>query len=351
MYILNAPLLMPWLNTLQEARSLVELQAALDSLQRALSEVNHPIHAANGQSMSIDQQTFDAELAQISRSQTLERALYYVQRLRRSLTVTRHTRINDLNLNRWKEYSDIVTDSLWIEERRDRSGAHSADYWGNFIPQIPYQMMRRYTRKGDWVLDAFAGSGTTLIEARRLGRNVLGVELQEPVAARTSEIVATTPNPYHVTTEVVLGDCTTVDWTALLESHGRRTAHLALLHPPYFDIIKFSDDPRDLSNAPNVATFLHQLHGVAAKIANVLEPRRYLALVIGDIYTRGEWVPLGFQAMEAVQEAGFRLKSIVVKNIDATLGKRNQRGLWRYRALAGGFYVFKHEYVFVFQRR
>ena len=112
MYILNAPLLMPWLDTLQEARSLVELQAVLDSLQRALSEVNHPIHAANGQSMSIDQHTLDAELAQIGRAQTLERALYYVQRLRRGLTVTRHTRINDLNLNRWKEYSDIVTDSL-----------------------------------------------------------------------------------------------------------------------------------------------------------------------------------------------------------------------------------------------
>jgi hypothetical protein len=44
------------------------------------------------------------------------------------------------------------------------------------------------------------------------------------------------------------------------------------------------------------------------------------------------------------------LKSIVVKNFEETRGKRNQKELWRYRALAGGFYVFKHEYIFIFQK-
>lgn len=72
------------------------------------------------------------------------------------------TKINDLNLKNWKEYQDILTDSLWILSERDKSGAHRGDYHGNFIPQIPNQLMRRFTKKGDVVLDTFLGSGTTL---------------------------------------------------------------------------------------------------------------------------------------------------------------------------------------------
>jgi hypothetical protein len=41
---------------------------------------------------------------------------------------------------------------------------------------------------------------------------------------------------------------------------------------------------------------------------------------------------------------------IAVKNFEETRGKRNQKELWRYRALVGGFYVFKHEYIFIFQK-
>ena len=46
---------------------------------------------------------------------------------------------NDLDLNQWREYTDIETDSLWIIDKRDNSGVHSGYYHGNFVPQIPHQ--------------------------------------------------------------------------------------------------------------------------------------------------------------------------------------------------------------------
>ncbi len=82
-----------------------------------------------------------------------------------------------------------------------------------------------------------------------------------------------------------------------------------------------------------------------------MENGRYLGLVIGDKYSRGEWIPLGFCYMQEVLKLGFTLKSIIVKNFEETRRKRNQYELWRYRALVGGFYVFKHEYIMLFKKK
>ncbi|HPB20178.1 MAG TPA: hypothetical protein PLC00_05335, partial [Bacteroidales bacterium] len=69
-----------------------------------------------------------------------------------------------------------------------------------------------------------------------------------------------------------------------------------------------------------------------------------------DKYSKSEWIQLGFYCMQEVLKRGYILKSIIVKNFEETKGKMNQKELWRYRALAGGFYVFKHEYIFLFQK-
>ena len=84
----------------------------------------------------------------------------------------------------------------------------------------------------------------------------------------------------------------------------------------------------------------------------MLEKKHYLGIVIGDKYTNSEWVPLGFYVMqEAMKNKELRLKSILVKNIVGTRAKRNQEHLWRYRALVGGFYIFRHEYILLFQKK
>jgi len=289
-------------------------------------------------------------LPQVLEAKTLKRAQYYLSRTRKALVETRTNNVNDVDLNRWHDYPGLITDSLWTISKRDASGSHTAGYWGNFIPQIPNQLIQRFTSAGDWVLDPFCGSGTTLIEAQRLGRNALGVELQPEVVQLSRTLLANEPDDTGAQIEVVEGDSTVFDLRAALEERGSDGASLALLHPPYHDIIAFSDRPDDLSNAPTEEAFLELMAQVLRNVFSALLPGGHIGIVIGDKYRDGEWVPLGFELMNVARIAGFSLKSVIVKNFEATTAKRGQESLWRYRALVGGFYVFKHEYIFLMKK-
>jgi len=306
---------------------------------------------ANGDTISLRKDVLISELNQILEARTLKRAKYYLIRLKNGVRKIKTNKVNDINLLRWKEYDDIVTDSLWILDKRDTSGAHLGWYWGNFIPQIPHQMMLRYTRKADWVMDTFVGSGTTLIECRRLGRNGIGIELNPEVVQKAKELIEREQNKNNVITEVIIGDSKTIDIKAVLDKHRIKQVQLLIMHPPYHDIIKFSEDNRDLSNAKNTEDFLKMFGEVVDNATPYLEKGRYFVLVIGDKYSKGEWIPLGFYCMNEVLKRGYILKSIVVKNFEETRGKRNQKELWRYRALVGGFYIFKHEYIMLFKKK
>ncbi len=260
---------------------------------------------------------------------------------------------SDIDLSRWNsdEYRDIITDSLWLWQSRDSRNGHKFDYHGNFIPQIPNQLMRRYTKQNEIVVDWFLGSGTSAIEAANLGRKIVGVELQKKLVQTVENKL---PREFlESNARLICADSTSKKACRLvsdaIEGLGSEKAHLAILHPPYADIIRFTNQKKDLSVYKNTKDFVNAFRRVAKNAFETLENTRFAALVIGDKYANGELDPLGFKCMQAMNDVGFKTKSIIVKNIEGNeIGKGKTSNLWRYRALAGGFYIFKHEYVMVF---
>jgi len=260
---------------------------------------------------------------------------------------------SDIDLARWREYDHVWTDSLWLIASRDRTGGHQLDYHGNFVPQIATQAFLRYTKKDDIVIDLFLGSGTSAIEAVRLGRRLVGVELRSDLVGRVRSKLPAELLDSRI--RVLCGDSGSATVGAevqrALREMGAERAQLVLLHPPYHDIIRFSADPNDLSTALDVDVFLDRFETIARRGYELLEPGRFAVLVIGDKYASGQLVPLGFYCLERMQRIGFRTKGIVVKNITGNeRGKGRASNLWRYRALAGGYFVFRHEYIIVLRK-
>ncbi len=268
-------------------------------------------------------------------------------------TVRKTTSYNDIDLKNWKNYDHIETGSLWLFNERARGNGHKFDYHGNYIPQIAHQLYTRYTKPGDVILDMFLGSGTSAIEAVNMRRRCIGVEIKPDLVEKVNEKLKDIDKDNF--TKIICEDssssrvCKKIN--NFLEKFGVEKANFLILHPPYADVIKFSNKKKDLSNCESTEEFLEKFAQVAQNGYECLENGRYAALIIGDKYSKGELIPLGFYCMQKMKEIGFKTKSIVVKNITGNeIGKGKANNLWRYRALAGGFYIFKHEYIMIFEK-
>lgn len=259
---------------------------------------------------------------------------------------------NDINLDKWREET-LLTDSLWLFPERAKYGKHDGFYHGNFIPQIPNQLLRRYTKKGDLIIDPFVGSGTTVFECEELKRNCIGIDIQDKMIEYVKEKI--NKNTFSHYSELFVGDSSSNDLfenviVPCIKSHRKESVQFALLHPPYYNILHFSNKKEDLSNRTSINDFLEQFTNVVINVSNILERKRYLAIVVGDKYSSGEWIPLGFMCMDAVKKLGFILKGVIIKNMEGNRNKINQQDIWRYRALSSDYFIFKHEYIFIFKK-
>ena len=199
----------------------------------------------------------------------------------------------------------------------------------------------------------FFGSGTSGIEAVNMGRRCIGVELKQEMVDYVSQKFD--PKTLVTDVNIICGDSASSDIGCKIQDRlavmGQEKAQFLVLHPPYDDIIKFSDKKEDLSNCESTEEFYDLFEEVARNGYEKLENGRFAALIIGDKYAKGEYYPLSFGCMERMNRAGFITKAIIVKNIEGNeKAKGKQANLWRYRALYGGFYIFKHEYIMVFQK-
>lgn len=104
-------------------------------------------------------------------------------------------------ITKWEpEDFELEMTTHWSFPKRGNWATHDAKWRGNWSPYIPRNIILRYSQEDDLVLDQFAGGGTTLVEAKLLNRDIIGVDVNDVALERCKE-------KYHLNMRVQTEKC------------------------------------------------------------------------------------------------------------------------------------------------
>ena len=244
----------------------------------------------------------------------------------------------------------LETTTLWSFPKRGDWATHKANYRGNWAPQIPRNLILRYTSPDEVVLDMMVGGGTTPVECKLLGRRGMGVDINLDALMLTKDRLNFYSNSmFEELPEVEIGlyqgDARKLD---LIDDNS---VDLIATHPPYANIIKYSKSSKevvdgDLSKIKGVEHFVKEMFKVAIEAHRVLKPGRYCGILVGDTRRNRHYVSIAFRVMQAFLEAGFILKEDVIKYQWHT----QTESLWTRMSRDKNFLLMMHEHLFVFRK-
>lgn len=117
-------------------------------------------------------------------------------------------------------------------------------------------------------------------------------------------------------------------------------------HPPYADIIHYSEGIVGDLSLLGIPDFLEQMQTVALECFRILKPGKFCAILIGDTRKKGCVIPMSFEVMRVFEKSGFTTKEIIIKeqhNCKAT-------DYWKTNSVKYNFLLLAHEYLFVFRK-
>lgn len=236
--------------------------------------------------------------------------------------------------------------TVWSFPDRGNWATHKGNYRGNWSPYIPRNLILKYTQKGDWVLDQMMGSGTTLVEAKLLERNAIGVDINLDAVMVARDRLNFSYNPLFLEYKEPIiktywGDARNLD---KIEDES---IDLIATHPPYANIISYTKNKKlsaDLSQLP-FEEYLKEMGKVAKESFRVLKPGKICAILIGDTRKHKNYVPISFRVMQAFLNAGFILKEDIIK---LQWNMKTTRERWRAKNYE--FYLITHEHIFIFKK-
>jgi hypothetical protein len=132
-------------------------------------------------------------------------------------------------------------------------------------------------------------------------------------------------------------------WNLLDSEMPPEKYDMAWYHPPYWDIIRYSDNEKDLSNCPSLKDFEDKLNLCAERLFSTIKQGGVMAILIGDKRKSGEYFPL-MRSLLMNNNIG-SLKAIIIKVQHNCVSDRR-----RYASSNPFFIPIKHEYCLVYQK-
>ena len=242
------------------------------------------------------------------------------------------------------EKFELQTTSVWSFPKRGNWATHKGNFRGNWAPEIARNIILRYSKEGDTVLDQMVGGGTTLIECKLLNRYGIGIDINKEAAMLTRDRL-NFDFETSTTQRTFVGDARDLN---LLKDNS---IDLIATHPPYANIINYSKNSKkhiegDLSYVQNIEEFAGEIKKVAEESFRVLKPGKYCAILMGDTRRYKHYVPISFKVLQSFLDVGFILKEDVIKK----QWHCKTTGFWTNKSKEYNFLLIMHEHLFVFRK-
>lgn len=184
---------------------------------------------------------------------------------------------------------------------------------------IIWNMLQRYTKPGDVVVDPMAGSGTTIDVCEEEGRRSIGYDV----------------NPQHP--KVIKNDSRKIP----LKDDS---VDMVFIDSPYGDNVSYSNEPTDIGKiSAEDPNFYEELEKVAREIYRILKPSKVMGWLIGDQWVKRKFTPVGFKIYEMlVDRVNFESVDLIC------VVRRNQSSntrIWHYRAQKFNFFLRGFKYL------
>jgi len=218
----------------------------------------------------------------------------------------------------------IFSTTLWDYPKQSYGATPKGNnkYPGVTPAFIIYNLIWRYTKPGDLVLDPMAGSGTTIDVCKEERRRVTAFDI---VPTREDIIQA--------------------DARALPLEDG--VVDLVFIDSPYGDNIKYNDHPRNIGHIPATEErFYDELEKVMVECNRVMKEGAVLGWLIGDQWAKGVFVPVGLRIYERLTKHFEPIDIVCVV-------RRNQASntpFWQSKALQHNFFLRGFKYLIIVKK-
>jgi len=191
----------------------------------------------------------------------------------------------------------------------------------SFPEELVANYIQFFTKKNAMILDNFLGSGTTVVVARQIQRNAIGIELSKKYTKLSEERLNELPE--NKTRQLVVNDDSR-NLKEIFAEYGIPKCDFCITSPPYWNQLKnqgirklndrkisrqklnldtdYGSDTKDLGLIDDYEKFLDEQELIFDKVYDVMKPRSYLVVVTNNVYHKGRLWPLAFDTLNRLSK-------------------------------------------------